>query len=156
MLREALEAARAIGDEGNRSEALAALAPRLAELGQPGRGAGGGAGHRGRGVPVPALAVLAPRLTEPMLREALEAARAIEDEEYRSEVLAALAPRLAELPPATLSPLWSKTIRLLATRTREGLLGDLCALVPVLAALGGTEAMAETFRAIQDVGRWWP
>ena len=35
MLREALEAARAIGDEWYRSQALAALAPRLAELGHP-------------------------------------------------------------------------------------------------------------------------
>ncbi|MGC1722190.1 MAG: hypothetical protein WA746_24660, partial [Isosphaeraceae bacterium] len=101
-----------------------ALAPRLAELGQP--------------------------------AEALEAARATWGEWSRSEARAALALRLAELPPATLYPLWSKTIRLSATRTREGLLGDLCTLVPVLAALGGTEATAETFRAIQDVGRWWP
>ena len=118
MLGEALEAARAIEDEGSRSAALAALAPRLAELGQP--------------------------------AEALEAARAIGDEGSRSEALAGLALRLAELPPATLYPLWSKTIRLSATRTREDLLGDLCALVPVLAALGGTEATAETFR---DPGR---
>ena len=36
----------------------------------------------------------------------------IKDEEYRSVTLAALALRFAELPPATLSPLWSKTIRL--------------------------------------------
>jgi hypothetical protein len=91
-----------------------------------------------------------------LLGEALEAARAIGDERSRSEALAALAPRLAELPSATLYPLWSKTIRLSATRTREGLLGDLCPLVPVLAALGGTEEVVETFRAIQDVGRWWP
>ena len=103
-----------------------------------------------------ALAALAPHLTAPLLGEALEAARAIGDERSRSEALAALAPRLAELPSATLYPLWSKTIRLSATRTREGLLGDLCALVPVLAALGGTEEVVETFRAIQDVGRWWP
>jgi len=33
---------------------------------------------------------------------------------------------------------------------------DLIALVPVLTALGGAEAVAETIRAIQDVGRWWP
>ena len=26
----------------------------------------------------------------------------------------------------------------------------------VIAKLGGEEAIAETFRAIQDVGRWWP
>jgi len=33
---------------------------------------------------------------------------------------------------------------------------DLPALAPVIAALGGVEAVVETFRAIQDVGRWWP
>ena len=102
------------------------------------------------------LAALAPHLAERPTGEAVEAARAIGDTGARSEARAALALRFAELPPATLSPLWSKTIRLLATRTREGLLGDLCTLVPVLAALGGTVATAETFRAIQDVRRWWP
>ena len=104
-----------------------------------------------------ALAALASRLAElGHPAEALEAAQAIGDEEERSAALAALAPRLAELPSTTLYPLWSETIRLSATRTREGLLGDLCALVPFLAVLGGAEATAETFRAIQDVGRWWP
>ena len=39
---------------------------------------------------------------------------------------------------------------------RKELLANLCALAPVIAALGGPEALAETFRAIQDVGRWWP
>jgi len=33
---------------------------------------------------------------------------------------------------------------------------DLPALEPVIAALGGVEAVAETCRAIQDVGQWWP
>ena len=127
MLREALEAARAIEDEWHRSPALAALAPHLG-----------------------------PTERDRALGEALEAARAIGNEGSRSQALAALAPQLAELTPATLSPLWSRTLRLLATRTRRDLLRDLIALVPVLAALGGAEAAAETFRAIQDVGRWWP
>ena len=38
----------------------------------------------------------------------------------------------------------------------EDLLADLRALEPVVARLGGEEAIAETFHAIQDVGRWWP
>ena len=36
------------------------------------------------------------------------------------------------------------------------LMADLRALAPVISALGGSEAVGETFRAIQDVGRWWP
>ena len=158
LLGEALEAARAIEKwSWSRSPALAALAPRLAQLGHPAEAletarAIGYEGDRSQ-----ALATLAPRLVElGHPAEALEAARAIRDEGDRSQALAALAPQLAELTPATLSPLWSRTLRLLATGTREGLLGDLCVLVPVLAALGGAEAVAETFRAIQDVGRWWP
>jgi hypothetical protein len=126
-LREALAAARAIGAEGARSEALAALAPHLG-----------------------------PTERDQALREALAAARAIGAVWDRSRALAALAPQLAELPPATLSPLWSRTLRRLATRTRRDLLMDLIALVPVLTALGGAEAVAETSRAIQDVGRWCP
>ena len=91
-LREALEAARAIGDEWSRSEALAALALRLAELGQPGRGAGGGAGYRSREVPVRGAGRAGPALVElGHPAEALEAARAIGDGGSRSEVLAALA-----------------------------------------------------------------
>jgi len=162
-VREALEAARAIRANQpsgtaqleaarDRSEALAALAPRLAELGHPAEALA--VARASGGYQSQALAALAPRLTAPWLGEALEAAWANKFDESRA--LAALALRLAELPPATLYPHWSKKIRLSATRTRDGLLGDLCALVPVLAALGGTEEVVETFRAIQDVGRWWP
>ena len=81
LLREALEAARAIGDEG---PVLARRWPPPGGARPPGRGAGGGAGHRGRVVPVRGVAALAPHLTEPWLREALEAARAIGDEGSRS------------------------------------------------------------------------
>jgi len=141
-LREALEAARAIED-GFLSRVLAALALRLTEplLGEALEAARAIGNEVDRSE---ALAALAPRLTEPLLGEALVAARAIGNEENRSRALAALAPQLAELTPAALYPLWSKTIRLSATRTREGLLGDLCTLVPVLARLGGAEATAET------------
>ena len=71
-------------------------------------------------------------------------------------MLAALAPQLAKLTSTTLSPLWSRTLRLLATRTRRDLLRDLITLLPLLTALGGAEAVAEIARAIRDVGRWWP
>jgi len=159
-LREALAAARAIGYEWSRFHALAALIPRLGptERDQAVREALAAARAldseqftRGS-----ALTELAPHLTAPLLGEALEAARAIGDAEYRSGALSALAPRLTELPLAMLSSLWSITLRLSAIRTRRNVLRDLIALVPVLSALGGAEAMAETARAIQDVGRWWP
>ena len=158
-LSQALEAARAIGDEGSRAEALAALAPHLTPplLGPALEAARaiGAVGSRAE-----ALAALAPHLTPPerdqALSQALEAARAIGDEESRARALAALAPHLVKLSPGTLYPLWNATLQLAATRTRRDLLSDLRALVPILATLGGAEAVAETFCAIQDVGRWWP
>ena len=74
----------------------------------------------------------------------------------RSRVLRRLAPRLSALPVPTLDRLWRETLHVLASRTRPDLLADLRTLELVIAALGGSEAAAETFRAIQDVGRWWP
>jgi hypothetical protein len=60
------------------------------------------------------------------------------------------------LPRAQALRLWRETLQLSATRSRRELLADLAALAPVITALGGAEAIAETCRAIEDVGRWWP
>jgi hypothetical protein len=79
----------------------------------------------------------------------------ISDKNERAKVLTKLAPHLAELPHKELYPLWQETMSALAGRTRPELLSDLHTLAPVIAALGWPEAVAETFRAIQDVGRWW-
>ncbi len=178
-LREALEAARAIGDEEARSEALAALAPHLTErallrealeaaraIGDRGvpvpgagragpppdralarRGAGGGAGHRRRGVPVRALAAPAPRLAElGHPAEALEAARAIGDEGSRSEALAALAPHLTE-------PLLGEALEAARAIGDEGdRSAALAALAPRLAELGHPAEALEAARAIGDEG----
>jgi hypothetical protein len=57
---------------------------------------------------------------------------------------------------ANVYPLWQETLPILAARTRKDLLADLRALSPIITALGGAEVIVETFRAIQDVGRWWP
>lgn len=67
-----------------------------------------------------------------------------------------LAPHLAQLPSSVLFTLWQKTLPLLARRTRADLLNDLRALGQGIVAMEGAEAVTETFRAIQDVGRWWP
>jgi len=140
---------------------------------------------RGESKRTQALVKLSPLLSEPLLKEAFEAAlaiqasrkkrtealtrlapylptgmlaeaRAIRDVDERTIILAGLAPRLAALPTVTLYSMWPDTLHVLATRTRQDLLADIHALSPVIARLGGQEAVAETFRAIQDVGRWWP
>jgi len=159
LLREALTAARAIRDEGWRARALAGLAPRLAGLGYPQEALAAAREIQDEQYRAEALAGLAPHLPEELreqvLREALAAARAIEREWGWADALSALAPHLAEWPHDRLYPLWQETLPLLARRTRKDLLSDICALAPVIAKLGGPEAIAETFRAIQDVGRWW-
>jgi hypothetical protein len=107
-----------------------------------------------------ALAALAEHLAEPQrgeaLAQALEAARAIGSEGPRSEALAALALHLATRPASPLYSLWSQTLPVLASRTRKDLLADLGALVPVILRLGGPQAAADVYRAILDVGQWWP
>ena len=103
-----------------------------------------------------------------VLKEALRSALYVE--EKRSErieeavgcsrpllsPLTHLASRLVNFPPDHLYPLWAETLPILARRTRPELLIDLGDLAPVIHALGGQEAVGETFRAIRDVGRWWP
>ncbi len=173
VLREALSVARDIKEEYNRRQPLAALAPLLAERGDLAEALSVARdiqdGERPFGADLlgnqkewrwQALAAVAPHLEpaeqDQVLGEALSAARDIQDEKRRSEAMAALAPRLAKLPRAELYRLWIETILVSATRKRESLLWDLGALLPMIAALGGSEAMADTVRAIQDVGRWWP
>ncbi len=103
------------------------------------------------------LIILPPQVVAaPLLHEALEVAGSIGSDSYRTKALTSLAPQLAALPLATLYPLWCETLRFLAERKREGLLRDLQALVLVIEALGGEEAVKEAVQVVQDVGRWWP
>ena len=106
------------------------------------------------------LAGLAPHLPEPSRREALRkavgAAKEIRYMDDRARALGALVPCLIQLPRFILYPLWCETLSSLAQRTRQDILCDLQVLAPLIAELGGKEAIAETFRAIQNTGRWWP
>jgi hypothetical protein len=120
-------------------------------------------GIRDREKRATALAQLTPHLSEAereqALREALRGAGELEIERSRAEVLARLAPYLAQWAnrdSLAACAAWQETLPILARRTRPDLLSDLRALSSLIAALGGEEAIAETFRAVQDVGRWWP
>jgi predicted MPP superfamily phosphohydrolase len=101
------------------------------------------------------LAALASYLPEAFYKEALTTARAIESPASRSWALSALLPLLLQQPAATLRDLWQNNLHHLATRARPDFLSDLRALCPTLVALGGQEAVAETYAAVEDVGRWW-
>jgi hypothetical protein len=102
------------------------------------------------------LIPLISQFPEGVLLKVFEAGLGIKGQESRSRVLEAVAPHLTKLPSATLYALWRKTLSILAYRTRQDLLLDLCALVPVISVLGGVEAIAEISRAIMEVGQWWP
>jgi hypothetical protein len=160
LLGQALAAARQVEAEWYRAWVLTGLAPHLpAELLGDALAAArqiGDEEYRAR-----ALTGLAPHLPEPVqvqaLDEALAAARLIEDERDRAQVLTWLAPHLIQqLPLPELNDLWRQSLPVLAGRARKDFLIELRGLAPVLAHLGGAEAMAEIYRAIRDVGRWWP
>ena len=154
VLAEALAAARKIEDAGGRARVLTALAqhlpPELLPEALTAAKEIKDADDRAR-----VLTALAERLPE-LLPEALTAARETRNADDRARALTALSPRLAELPRPDLYRPWDETLPHLARRTRPDLLTDLRALVPVIHALGGEAAIAETARAIQDVARWWP
>jgi hypothetical protein len=108
-----------------------------------------------------AIAVLGPKLHEPLLGEALTIAALLPEGGYlnrslRAAALEGLAIRLSELPPAKLYERWSVAFRALAKWTRPGLLWDIPALAPLLASLGGPHAAADAGRVIFDVAQSWP
>jgi len=101
-----------------------------------------------------AIFTIVPRIEDP--QEGFIISCEIGIQYFRDRALAELAPKLMEISPHIFRPLWRNTLHILSQRTRKDLLSDLVALVSVILALGGQEALEETDRAIQDVGRWWP
>jgi len=168
-LQEALTAVRAIKDERQRAKNLADLVPSLLEpqrtevLQEALAAARTMLGEEYMRVEIQAK--LVPYLPEPqrteVLQEALAAARAIENRwgravPSRAEVLSWLAPYLAHLSTTTSFPLWCETLHVLAVRSRRDLLADMSALIPLIEALEGKEALVATAQAIIEVGKWFP
>lgn len=100
-----------------------------------------------------ALTGLADKLTPNLLPEVLKTVQYIEYEQDRAKALKALVPRLVDT--ADCFDLWKDLLHALSYRTRPHMLTDLITLTPVILALGGEDALAETAKAIQDVARWW-
>jgi hypothetical protein len=163
LVPQALDAARAIEHDYGRAEALAGLAPRLPEglrqeaVAQALDAVCAIEYGRDRAV---ALARLAPHLPvglrQEVLSQALDAARAIEDDYDRALALGALAQQVTKCCREYQYSFWRATLLSSAARTRPDLLRVLRALLPVVVQLGGPQAAADAFRAIQDVGDWWP
>jgi hypothetical protein len=159
LVSQAMENVPNIPTEPDRAEVLTTLAPLLPDSGvswalELARGLGDPCA---RGA---ALSALAPRVGEDertgVLREALHAASTISAERDRARTLAAVAVQTPGLSPDSLRLLWSDALHQSAQRKRADLLGDLAALTPLLAALGGSTGVLELAGAIRDVSRWWP
>lgn len=106
------------------------------------------------------LAELADYLPAPekanILGEAVAATFKADFTSDRVTALQELAPYLAGLPTEDLLPIARGLLHRLARESRQDQLGYLQPLGSVIFALGGQQAVEETFRAILDVGRWWP
>ncbi|MEI6064484.1 MAG: hypothetical protein WCQ26_07825, partial [Pseudanabaena sp. ELA748] len=87
--------------------------------------------------------------------QALMIAKSVGDPWKRLELLNALAPFLSQLSVTQLSPLWSNTLKTLATRSRSDLLEDLAPFVPVIQKLGGQSAVKALAESVQSVSTWW-
>ncbi len=97
-----------------------------------------------------------------VLRQALSSVGAIDDMTSRVEALSVLVSNCLTLPRSDLTELWlnndkeTSFLQVLARRTRQNFLVDICALTPIIAVLGGEEAIKQIIFAIQDVGQWFP
>ncbi|WBQ07071.1 ATP-binding protein [Kribbella sp. CA-293567] len=102
------------------------------------------------------LSACADRLSGADLLEVLAVARELGGQELQTELLGRRAPAFAQLDRVVLQEIWSATLRELSSLGRPAFLSRLRPLGPVIEALGGQHAVAETVQAIEDVGRWWP
>ena len=75
---------------------------------------------------------------------------------YAHEAMESDARAMAVMPPDVLGLIWQRWLGEKAPGTRPELCGDLAVMMPVVAALGGPEAVFGLTRAVLDVGRWWP
>jgi len=104
-----------------------------------------------------ALAGLGPQLAAlGRPTQALELIVTIAQPDSRAAALRAAAPSLAGLPISDLAPTWVSALQTLGGRDRVNLLSDLGALAPVIAALGGPQAIRATAAAVVDIGAWFP
>ncbi len=155
VLQETLAAADGIKEEFSRMDLLISLAPCLPDD-QIKSLFAAVLSVKQEGKRIELLTALAPSLPNALLEQLLPTIKAIANETKRTEALAALAPHLVRLPAHALFAFWREMLHAAARRTRRSFLADLSALLPLLIALGGQPAAAQTFQAIWDIGQWWP
>jgi hypothetical protein len=154
---EALETARSIDNAASRAEALASIATLL----PPVEGLSVARSIdvlRWRAMALAAIASRLPPEAQPsVVEEVLSTLRGIDDEDWRARPLATVASLFCkgQITDSSLRQ-WTETVRELATRTRRGCFADFAAMLPMIEAIGGEEAMRILARSINTVSRWWP
>jgi hypothetical protein len=108
------------------------------------------------------MAGIAPMLPIELQPAALERTKSVaidiarkEVTQHRALVFSWILPGLMMLDAPTLHRVWREILHAWAGRARSELWGELVILLPVVKKLGGSSALAETARAIRDLGRWW-
>jgi uncharacterized protein YeeX (DUF496 family) len=82
--------------------------------------------------------------------------RATGNVSFTTQVLKAADHFVQQSPPSLLYPVLHDIFHILAQYTRRDTLVDLARLAPVIRAVGGAEAIAESCCAPLEVGGWWP
>jgi hypothetical protein len=158
MLEQAVKDARQI-DSGRREEILSALSIRFAELGDRDE-----ALKIARQLEEPvqraeAFAGIVPQLEDEKCEEdllaALESVFLVEGPRIRGRILKELSPQLIRCDKNRLYKMFRSMLSYLSTRTRFQAIPELYMFSPVIAALGGEEAVGQTWHAIRHVYRWW-
>jgi hypothetical protein len=101
------------------------------------------------------LASLVPSLPPALLPRVLTAAHAIDSPEDRTLVMTALV-KASNSACLTWELHWRSELAAAARKGRAHVMADLAAIHPVVADIGGADAVRITCRAVVDVARWWP
>jgi hypothetical protein len=154
----ALDVFATFEDHALRAEALTAIAPNLDAATIPkalGMARQLAPAHRGRALL--ALERAAVPDTHPgLLDEAWMAMLASPSDLHSDELTSELADRLCTMEPNDLAIFLRERLVSLASLSRPDLLAKLKHLAPAFARAGGTQAIRDTYNAIDDVCRWWP
>jgi hypothetical protein len=158
LVEQALDISARILSPENRSEALKAILPRLAKLGQAERALQLGMQFRSVFSDLfyqSLVEKLAPNLPSNLITKALELVLTTPFGCGRKAAMGALDARSTELLSDSLEGAWMTIVTDSAKRGRRELLADLIALSHTVSH-AGPELPGEICRAIGDLERWWP
>ena len=88
--------------------------------------------------------------------EALSTAISIDAYLWRKTAVSEVLMKLSDLAPLEVDARWAKLLRSQAAQGRRRLCAFLDASIPLLRLWGSNAVLVKVFRALDEVGRWWP